>query len=279
MNYIELFCNIPDSTSEATEILIAELDELGYDSFREEEYGLYAYIAEHDFDMHKVKEIYAVKEKIYGNIEFKHELFKEKNWNEYWEKNFQPVDINEILIIKAPFHNIEKTYKYEIILEPKMSFGTGHHASTWLMLSGMMDMDFNDKKVLDIGCGTGILSIFAWMLGSKEILAIDNNDWAFENAKENILLNNAGNIKIKLGEISDIGANNIYKIILANINRNVILKEMKHYIEHLNPGGEILFSGILTENFNDINDMAIGLNLILVKKEERNNWLLLRYKK
>ena len=278
MDYIELKCSITNNCEEARDILIAELGALGYESFLESGEGVNAYIPENQFVKDGYNEIFCVTEKIFGTITFSYSLFKYKNWNEYWEKNFQPVTVIDKILIKAPFHHVQDKFEFEIILKPKMSFGTGHHASTWLMLASMYEVDFNNKKVLDIGCGTGILSIFAEMKKAEYILGFDNNDWAYHNAIENIELNNCSKVKILLGEISDLQIENDFDVILANINRNVILEEMGKYISKLKKGGEILFSGILAENFSEINKMAIKNNLELKIKIDKDKWLALKYK-
>lgn len=277
MDYIELKCSITVNNDEARNILIAELGELGYESFQDSDEGVNAYIPEDQFIEGNYKEIYCVTEKIFGEITFTYSLFKDKNWNEYWEKNFQPVTVNDKILIKAPFHDVKDIYEYEIVLEPKMSFGTGHHATTWLMLSVMYDIYFNKKSVLDIGCGTGILSIFADLKNAGQVVGFDNNDWAYNNALENIALNNCRNVKILLGEISGLKIESDFDIILANINRNVILEEMDKYLSRLKKGGSILFSGILTENYNEINNSAIRNNLQLKMIKDKDNWLVLHY--
>ncbi len=279
MDYIELKCNIPENTEMAREVLVAELGTLGYESFQDFEDGILAYIKSDDFDAKAYIGIYCVKEKIFGEITFSHQLFKDKNWNEYWEKNFQPVIIGKQLIIKAPFHTIKEKYEYELVLEPKMSFGTGHHATTWLMLAEMLKMNLFGKDVIDVGCGTGILSIFAHMRGAKKIIGFDNNDWAYNNALENIELNNTGKVELFLGEISSLNISGNFDIVLANINRNVILDEMKDYVGILKNNGEILFSGILIENFNDVDTKAKKQGLHFVKKVEREKWILIKYQK
>lgn len=278
MDYIELQCAIPNNTEDARDILAVELGELGYESFQEYENGILAYIRSDLFDNKIYSDIYCVKEEVFGKMEFTYQLYKDRNWNEYWEKNFQPVEINDRVIIKAPFHNVEKSFEYEIILEPKMSFGTGHHATTWLMIAQMLELDFVGKIVLDIGCGTGILSVFASMKGAAKVVGFDNNDWAFENALENIELNNISDVEILLGEIRTLNTIEKSDIVLANINRNVILEEMPKYVAKIaKPDGKILFSGILSENFPEIDACAKANGLKLEHKLIKDNWLMLQY--
>lgn len=277
MDYIELKCEISDNNEAAREVLTAELGELGYESFQDCDEGLLAYINRDEFVEGEYENIFCVTEKIFGEIIFTHLLFKDKNWNEYWEKNFQPVSVTDRMIIKAPFHDVNEKYEYEIILEPKMSFGTGHHPTTWLMLAEMLDLEIEGKDVLDIGCGTGILAVFASMKNAGKILGFDNNDWAYNNALENIKLNNTNDIEIVLGDIDNMDTSVKYDIILANINRNVILAEMSKYVGLLKPGGHILFSGILIENKPEIHEEALKNDLISINNFEKEKWILLHY--
>jgi ribosomal protein L11 methyltransferase len=279
MDYIELKCHIPKNTDEARDILAVELGELGYESFQEYEYGLLAFIRSADFVEGAYMDIYCVKENIFGQVVFTHQLYKDRNWNAYWEKNFNPVEVGENILIRAPFHKVEKKYGFEIVLEPKMSFGTGHHATTWLMIHSMEQLEMKGKSVLDIGCGTGILAIFAAMKGAGRVVGFDNNDWAYHNALENLVLNKAENVDILLGEITTIPFNQLFDLVLANINRNVILEDMGHYLKQMAVQGEVLFSGILAENLNEVHGAALSHGLSLVEKAERDNWLVLHYLK
>ena len=277
MDYIELNCKIEHNSEEARDILVAELSYLGYETFQESEFGISAYISKDQYEEKVYEEIYCVKNMIFGKVQFDHVLFKEKNWNEYWEKNFQPVIIDDKLLIKAPFHEIQEKYEYVIVLEPKMSFGTGHHPTTRVMLSAMIEMDLSEKDILDIGCGTGILSIFAGLKSANRIIGIDNNDWAYRNALENIQLNNVPDVTINEGDIHSVELNQKYDVILANINRNVILQEMSSFLNFLKPGGSILFSGILKENFPEVHEEAMKNNLLLIERQEFKDWLMLKY--
>lgn len=278
MEYIELSIKIESEVKDITEIISAELAELGFESFQEEEGGLNAYIPSTNFNFDEVKELYIFHNKYLGEFELSHTLYKDKNWNEYWEKNFQPVLVENQLLIRAPFYEKNNSVKHEIILEPKMSFGTGHHATTYLVLQEMMNIEMEGKEVLDIGCGTGILSIFAHQLNASRIVALDNNEWAYKNALENFQNNGTERVETILGDINSIKEGK-FDIILANINRNVILAEIEKYTALLKKGGTILLSGILKINRPEIEEAAEMCYLSKLGWNRMNGWVVLDYKK
>ena len=203
---------------------------------------------------------------------------KQKNWNKIWEENFEPVFINKECVIRAHFHDSFPDYNHDIIITPKMSFGTGHHKTTELMINSMFNLDFNNKNVLDVGTGTGILSILSSRLGAKSIIAIDIDDFAYDNAKENALLNKVVNIKFLKGTIYNINKM-IFDILLVNINRNVILNDLLEYSNLMNKGSEILLSGFLDKDRSIILDNIKELDFKEVNSKKNNQWQILHLSK
>ena len=247
------------------EILISDLSELGADGFEQTDTHLLAYFNEHIFKSYDVNELLK-------NFNFHINTVKEQNWNEVWENNFQPVIVGDFCAVRAMFHQPINTVQHEILITPKMSFGTGHHATTYMMIEQMRDIDFHEKKVFDFGTGTGILSILAEKLGAASVTAIDVDDWSIINAEENIQENNCNRIALSLSsKIPD----QSFDVILANINRNVILQYLSSLKKTLMPGGQILFSGLLTTDQKDIVEACVQQGMVLLKQNERNNWISL----
>ena len=198
------------------------------------------------------------------------------NWNQEWEKNFEPIDVDGLCYIRAPFH--EKTNsKYDIVIEPKMSFGTGHHETTHMMIQHLLAMDVTNMKTLDMGCGTAILAILADMKGAKPIDAIDIDNWCFLNSIENAARNNCHNIAVFEGDASLL-IHQKYDLIIANINRNILLSDMATYVKCLNKGGTILFSGFYEEDIPYINEACLNNGLIFESKLQRNKWVSLKFR-
>ncbi|WP_456375937.1 50S ribosomal protein L11 methyltransferase [Lutibacter sp.] len=263
------------------EILIAQLGSIGFESFVENEDGVTAYIQEKDWKAEILNDIQILNSDEF-EITYKEEVIAQTNWNSEWEKNFHQIEVDGLVSIRAPFHEnpIPKNngIKYDIVIEPKMSFGTGHHETTHMMVQQLLAMDLKDKKVLDMGCGTGILAIFAEMKGANPIDAIDIDTWCYENSLENVERNNCSNISVFEGNASVL-INKKYDVIIANINRNILLNDMKLYMESLNEEGVILFSGFYQEDIPIIDAEASKYNVTLEKTIERNNWVSLKYKK
>jgi ribosomal protein L11 methyltransferase len=201
----------------------------------------------------------------------------DQNWNAEWESNFHPIEVDGKCFIRAPFHEPHPSLT-EVIILPQMSFGTGHHETTWLMAKSLFDIDFNRKSVLDMGCGTGILAILASKLSASSILAIDIEEWAYLNTIENISLNKAINITVEKGG-AELLASRLFNIILANINLNVLLNDMKSYSQSLEKGGVILFSGVFGTDLPQLQKKAEECGLVFVSREERNNWMVARFTK
>ncbi len=278
MNYIELSLKLTPYTSENSGIIIARLSEIGFESFSDEEPFVKAWIPENLFTgevQNFVKNLQIKNTKVDG----KHSLIKEQNWNETWEKNyFEPILIADKCIIRSTFHENTPKLKYEILIDPKMSFGTGHHETTSLMIEEILNIDVQGKTILDMGCGTGILAILSSQKGAKEICAIDIDKWSYNNTLENLQLNAIKNVHVELGDKNIIGQK-FFNIIYANINKNVLLQDIPDYAAHIHQGGKLLLSGFYTNDFEDINKIAIASGLQLSNKREKNKWLMLNYLK
>jgi len=277
MNYIGCNFKIISGSLEqqtAIDILVAELGSVGFESFTENEDGVIAFIQEADWNESLLNDIQILES---DEVSFSYEVeeIEQVNWNEEWEKNFEPIIVENEVSIRAPFHS-NPNLKYDIIIEPKMSFGTGHHETTYLMIKHLMALDLRGKKVLDMGCGTGILAIFAELKGAEQIDAIDIDAWCYENSVENIERNHCQNIKVYEGDASMLKGK-AYDVIIANINRNILLNDIGVYAESLNANGELYLSGFYTQDIPQINEAAEKNGLVLSVKFERNNWVGLKF--
>jgi len=248
------------------EELIARLSVINFDAFEEKETALAAFVDEKKFNSIQLENILAA----YG-VSYTKEIIKDQNWNALWESNFQPVIIDDFCAIRAEFHKPFFNIEHEIIITPKMSFGTGHHATTYLMIGEMRHLDFIKKQVADFGTGTGVLAILAEKLGSPYVQAIDNDDWSIENSKENIERNGCKNIKIE--KDGGFYSNNKFDIILANINKNIIMQNAENLVSGLLPKGKLLLSGLLSEDENDIVSAFEQKGLHRISAKEKNNWI------
>ncbi len=278
MNYISFTFKIEPRTLShdiASEILIAELGEAGFESFIETEDGVTAYIQKKDYKETILRDVQILKSnEVKINFEIKE--IEQSNWNEEWEKNFKPIQVDDLVSIRAPFHERSLGIKYDIVIEPKMSFGTGHHETTYLMIQHLMDINLQGKTVLDMGCGTGILAIFAEMKGAKKLDAIDIDSWCYKNSLENIERNRCKHISVHKGDASLL-LNKKFDVIIANINRNILLQDLSIYIRSLNKNGILLLSGFYMEDIPIIDKEAQTNALKLEKKLVRNNWVALKY--
>ena len=259
------------------DIMLALLDNLGYDSFEETPKGLKAYILEKDFNESELKELFIFQSGEY-EVTYTTDKLENKNWNEEWETNYQPIFIDDQIHIRAPFHEAKPEYPIELLITPKMSFGTGHHQTTRLVSRLMLQMDLKDKKVLDMGTGTGVLAILAEKRGAKEIEAIDNFEWAAENTAENAEANNCKNITALHGDATLLPGKS-FEIVLANINRNVLMEDMKSYVDTLPSGGHLLISGFFEHDFEMLNDKATECGTTLVNKIKEDRWMACHYQK
>ena len=260
----------------ATEILIAELGFAGFESFVENENDMVAYIQQKDWNEALLNDIQILKSDEF-EISFVKDIIQQTNWNSEWEKNFNPIEVDNLVSIRAPFHKNPKL-QYDIIIEPKMSFGTGHHETTHMMVQHLLNIDVANKKVLDMGCGTGILAIFAEMKGAKPVDAIDIDKWCYENSMENVERNNCEHISVFEGDATLL-LNKNYDVIIANINRNILLNDMQVYANCLNKNGTLLLSGFYKEDIPIIDKEVSNYGLKLETIIERNNWVALKYLK
>ena len=260
----------------ATEILIAELGNVGFESFIENKNGVMAYIQKVSWNDSILDSIFVLNSNEFLIDYIKSEV-AQTNWNAEWEKNFEAIHVDNLVSIRAPFHK-NPHLKYDIVIEPKMSFGTGHHETTHMMIQHLLNLNLDNKKVLDMGCGTGILAIFAEMKGANPTDAIDIDNWCYLNSLENIGRNNCQFISVFEGD-SSLLINKKYDVIIANINRNILLADMKTYTNSLNHNGVLLLSGFYKEDILVINQEVSKFNLKLETTIERNNWVALKYQK
>ena len=259
---------------ELSEILIAELSEAGFETFLENETGFEGYVEGEAFDRSMVE---AIRKKYEQStpLEFVFSRIPKKNWNEEWEKGYEPILVNDRCLIRAGFHAPDRQYPYEVIITPKMSFGTGHHQTTYLMVKNMLDIDHANQRVMDAGCGTAVLSILASKLGATEVEAFDIDEWSVENGNENCAVNRCANIHIQRGTITEVVLQGKFDIILANINKNVLLEEMTIYSAFLNPGGRLLLSGFFTLDIPDLLREAARHHLREIRRDDRDTWAAL----
>lgn len=258
----------------ATEILIAELGYAGFESFVETETGVTAYIQKEEWREDILQDIYVLTNNEF-EISYSFDEIEQVNWNSEWEKNFNPIIVDNLCSVRAPFHEKPDT-EFDIIIEPKMSFGTGHHETTHMMIQHIMANDFQGKSVLDMGCGTAVLAILAEMKGANPIDAIDIDNWCYLNSVENAERNNCENISVYEGDASLL-INKKYDTIIANINRNILLNDIKTYAKCLNKEGSLFLSGFYKEDIETIEAECNTNGLKLKNKLNRNNWVALHF--
>jgi len=256
------------------EILIAELGYAGFESFVETEEGVTAYIQKEEWNASILDEIQILNSEEF-QIDFTFNEIEQTNWNEEWEKNFSPIVVDNVCTVRAPFHEKPKT-KYDIIIEPKMSFGTGHHETTHMMIQHILKNDFTKKTVLDMGCGTGVLAILAEIKGAKLLDAVDYDNWCYLNSLENVERNNCKNITVIEGDASVLNGKK-YDIIIANINRNILLNDLGTYVSCLNKGGLLFLSGFYNDDIPVIQEECEKHMLKFNEKLERNHWVALKF--
>ncbi len=258
------------------EVLIAELAEMGFESFVEVPDGLHAYIAGDGPDESEIRSltVFSMPETA---VSFEKSLIPRENWNAKWESDFTPIFVEERVSVRAPFHP-ETAADHDLVIQPKMSFGTGHHETTWLMMRCMCDLDFYGKDVLDMGSGTGVLAILAEKLGAKDVTAIDIDDWSKENAEENAQLNNCVRIRAHIGDAALLTPD-AYDIILANINRNVLIADMERYMNSLRSHGEIVLSGFFCSDIPRLRAETEKHGCKLVNEWNRGDWACLHFKR
>lgn len=276
MNYKELTFTVSSTEDYYRDLLINCLSEIGFDTFEETDHGFKAYIPALDYSNDQLNQ---ALEEYKGIISFSYDEkdIPYKNWNEVWESNFEPLEISDQCYIRATFHPTRPEFKYEIVIDPKMAFGTGHHQTTSMMMQWMLEEDFQNKSVLDMGCGTGILAILASKLGASDIVAIDNDPLCYESTLENTSLNMTENVSALCGSDDTIPVRR-FDIILANINRNILLDQLARYAEALNDNGSIFLSGFYDgADLDMISKKALQFNLKYIGHKSDSNWVAAKY--
>lgn len=257
MNYTEVQLTV---SPDFTDILTAELAELNFESFVETDEGLNAYVQEADFDPEALRELVA-KYSPMTAIAYQINSLEKRNWNAEWERDYEPIEVASTVRVRASFHQPDPAFRYDLVINPKMSFGTGHHETTAMMMEQQLALDFTGKAVLDVGSGTGILAVLAARMGATSVLAFDIEEWAVENARENADLNDCPQVTVFQGTIADVDPATRYEVVLANINRNVLLAEIPTYTTLLQPGGALLVSGFYQHDAADIRQCAVDAGL------------------
>ena len=275
MDYIKLTCAKPQNEV-FTDILMADLGTAGFESFEETEESIYAYIPQKDYHPGLIVNI-----DFHTDIEPKTEVIKDQNWNAVWESNYNPVLIADRVYIKAPFHENRKDVDFQIEINPKMAFGTAHHETTALIIEYLLENENEivGKSLLDMGCGTGVLATLAVMMGADYALAVDNDKWSYESTSENIKINNTPKVEPLLGDASSLPVEETFDIVLANINKNILLHDMAAYERCLKKDGFIYFSGFYESDLKDIKKAAESLGLHYVNHKVKNSWTAAKFSK
>ncbi len=272
MEYIEVSFEI-EPVQPFSEILISELSDLGYDSFSEEAEGIKAYILKDDFDMEAINSLYLMQSPEV-HISVSYVPLEDKNWNAEWESAYEKVCIADKCCIRAPFHEPNPNTEFDIIISPKMSFGTAHHETTAQMIQLLLEENVQSFDVLDMGSGTAVLAILAALKGATSVDAIDNDEWAYNNALENISINQgAEHVQAILGTAASIPENKLYDLILANIHKNILLADMETYVKHLKPKGKIFFSGFYAADLESMKAAAQKHGLYYQQHLCKNDWV------
>ena len=274
MNYYELKFKLEDEQDYRQDLLINELAGIGFDTFEEIEKGFSAFISESAYNAELLESVLQSYREMFV-FSYEQIFIPQKNWNEVWESNFEPLEIKGQVYIRATFHEPKNTFPYEIVIDPKMAFGTGHHQTTTLMMEWLLETDLNNKEVLDMGCGTAILGILASKLGAAEIDAIDYDDVCYLSARENAELNKIQNLVAYCGS-KEVIPNKQYDIILANINRNILLDQISRYSEVLTKGGLLFLSGFYEEDINVLVEECKMSNLEYVHHKKLNEWVAVK---
>lgn len=271
MNHLELSLAL---SAEYAEILMAELAELGFESFVETDEGLAAYISEGEFSEENLRQLLSRYESA-TPIDYSWHTLEKKNWNAEWESNYAPIEVGDAVRVRALFHEPDARFRHELVITPKMSFGTGHHETTWLVMNEQLSLPHAGRAVLDVGCGTGILAILARKLGAADLLAFDIEEWAVENTRENFSLNEATErAEVFQGTIVDVPQDRRFGGILANINRNILLNEIPRYAQHLTSDGWLVVSGFYETDAPEIITKAESIGLTFQRMNTRNQWAM-----
>ena len=280
MNYYELTFTYtsPIETAIINDVLAAELGEIGFESFAENENGLQGYISDQLYNVKGLQDKLAEFPLENVDIHFTETLVESKDWNEEWEKNFfQPIIIGDRCVIHSTFHQDVPKAEYDIVINPQMAFGTGHHETTSLIIEELLDSELKDKSLLDMGCGTSILAILARMRGARPCTAIDIDEWCVRNSIENIELNHVDDIAVSQGDASSLAGKGPFDVIIANINRNILLNDMKQYVACMHPGFELYMSGFYVDDITVIREEAEKNGLTFVHYKEKNRWAEVKF--
>ena len=278
MDYYKITINITPFEEWLRDVLTAQLGEIGFESFLETETGIEAFIPVANFSDAEMEYVLNAFQDDF-TFSINKEIIKSQNWNEVWEKNyFKPLVVNNKCVIRAPFHTEYPKAKYEIIIEPNMAFGTGNHETTTLMIETILENEMENKNILDMGCGSGILGILASMKGAKKVTAIDIDEWSYKGANENAALNKIENMVVKQGD-AYLPGNEKFDIVFANIHKNVLINDLPAYSEVLQPGGLLIMSGFYTEDIAEIKPKAESLGLKDNGFKTKNNWVAYSFQK
>ena len=278
MKYFEVTFTTQPCNEMVNDIVSALAGEIGFESFVEWEEGVQAYIQQSLFDKEALAEMVTNFPLPDTQISYSIQEAEDKDWNEEWEKNFfQPIVIGDRCCIHSTFHQDTPQTEYEILINPQMAFGTGHHETTSSIICELLDADLKDKTVLDMGCGTSILAILASMRGAKSLTAIDIDDWCVNNSRDNIALNNIQNITVELGDANLLKDSEPFDVIIANINRNILLADMAQYVACMHQGSELYMSGFYVQDIPVIREKAESLGLTFVHHREKNNWVAVKF--
>ena len=278
MAYFEFEIPVRSWSREEREIVIAKMTRIGFDGFVEGDHFFQAYIKDNRYSGEAVNILIDELSAIGIRFSYHYHQMEDQNWNESWESKFKPVLIEDQVLIRAPFHDDNQDLPCTLIIEPKMSFGTGHHYTTRMMVREMLHQPMNGKRVLDMGCGTGVLSILASKRGASMVVGVDNDQWAYENALENLERNETSAVEIRLGEV-DVMGQEMFDLILANITRNVLVKDMSAYEQHLSREGTLIVSGFLAEDVQHVLNAGYRCGMNHLNTVEDNNWICLTFKK
>jgi ribosomal protein L11 methyltransferase len=276
MAYLEFEIPARSWSSSDKEILFAKMAQIGFEGFVEGDDDIQAYIEEAHFRVEELNHLIDELAKCNIKLQYRFHLTEDQNWNEEWEKKFDPVQIDERVLIRAPFHDSRNDLACTLVIEPKMSFGTGHHHTTKLMIREMGNLVLEGKRVLDMGCGTGVLGIYACKQGAEKVLGVDNDQWAYENSLENVSRNGADAMDVRLGDVAVLYREK-FDVILANITRNTLVRDMSAYTSHLVNHGVMLISGVLTEDVQYVLDEAYRCGLEHLNTKEESNWISLTF--
>ncbi|GHT30025.1 ribosomal protein L11 methyltransferase [Bacteroidia bacterium] len=277
MNYYELKLTISPNTEIGRDIISAFFAKIGFESFMESETGLDAFVPEKLYDTEAITEVLENLPLPDTKIDFSVEFIQDQDWNEEWEKNFfQPIIVDNQVVIHSSFHKDVPALPFDIVIDPKMAFGTGHHSTTALMVSSLLELDLQGKSFLDMGCGTAVLAILADKRGASPVTAIDIDQWAYENALENIRLNQTPDIRVEWGDASLLGKA-VYDVIFANINRNILLNDIPVYAACMHPGSSLFMSGFYKEDIAVITEKCLLEHLEFVAYKEQNNWVAVHF--